>query len=386
MPEAPPPVEIAVFVGSWLPYSETFVYDQLRFQRRTHAHVFARGRTPHASAFPYAPCTVLGPAARLGYLAGGIAPSLDRALAQSGARLAFAHFGVNGAYALPFVRRAGIPLAVMFHGHDVGGLMPQNRWTIRYARYQWLRDALFDYASLLFCASTELAEQLERLGAPVDKLRVHRLGIDLERFTPGTPDDKSPAPHVLMIGRLVEKKGMVYGIRAFARLRATLPDAKLDIIGTGPLREALAREVTDAGLDAHVRFLGALSHADVGALMHRAHLVMTPSVTTASGDRESGVIVLKEAAATGLPTIGTRHGGIPEIIEHERTRLLVEERDEAQLADALARILSRPDLQRAMGEAARAKMEREYDQRRQVAALEAALLEVVGAGTSSAAP
>src|SRR5690606_40011723 len=72
------------------------------FQRRTHAHVFARGRTPHASAFPYAPCTVLGPAARLGYLAGGIAPSLDRALAQSGARLAFAHFGVNGAYALPF--------------------------------------------------------------------------------------------------------------------------------------------------------------------------------------------------------------------------------------------------------------------------------------------
>src|SRR5690606_32662362 len=86
-------------------------------------------------------------------------------------------------------------------------------------------------------------------------------------------------------------------------------------------------------------------HADVGALMHRAHLVMTPSVTTASGDRESGVIVLKEAAATGLPTIGTRHGGIPEIIEHERTGLLVEERDEAQLADALARILSRPDLQ-----------------------------------------
>lgn len=382
MPDAAHPVEIAVFVGSWLPYSETFVYDQLRFQRRTHAHVFARGTTKAASAFPYAPRTVLGPLARLGYLAAGVAPSLDRALTESGARLAFAHFGLNGAYALPFVRRARIPLAVMFHGHDVGGLMPQNRWTLRYGRYQRLRDALFEYASVLYCASEELCEQLQRLGAPEHKLHVHRLGIDLERFTPGAIADKSVAPHVLMIGRLVEKKGMAYGIRAFARLRVRMPDAKLDIIGTGPLRGELAAEVAKAGLGAHVRFLGALPHAEIGALMQRAHLVVTPSVTTASGDRESGVIVLKEAAATGLPTIGTRHGGIPEIIEHERTGLLVDERDEERLAAAMTRILSDPDLRDGMGRAARVKMEREYDQRRQVAALEASLLAVLD-GTGS---
>jgi colanic acid/amylovoran biosynthesis glycosyltransferase len=66
-----------------------------------------------------------------------------------------------------------------------------------------------------------------------------------------------------------------------------------------------------------------LPHAQVLAAMRRAHVVLTPSLTALQGDRESGVIVLKEAAATGLPAVATRHGGIPEIVEHERTGFLV---------------------------------------------------------------
>lgn len=371
------PVPIAVFVGSWLPFSETFVYEQLRWQRLTQAHVFATSRTKTAQRFPYQPLHVLGLGEQLGYRYLGLAPSIPRALEASGSRLAFAHFGLNGAFALPFARRLGLPLVVMFHGHDVGGLLPQNRLSIRYARYQLLSKSLFDYASRLFCASEELAERLGELGAPKHKLRVHRLGIDVERFTPAVSADKAPVPTVLMVGRLVEKKGMEFGLRAFERLHRTVPNAELRIVGAGPLGKRLAQEAASLKIQDAVRFLGPLPQEAVHREMRAAHVLMTPSVTTASGDRESGVIVLKEAAATGLPAIGTRHGGIPEIIEQDQTGLLVDERNVEQLARGLKWLLGQPVEREKMGLNARAKMLREYDNRLRVLELEQQLIELL---------
>lgn len=366
-------------IGSWLPLSETFIFDQLRCQRLTRAHVFATSRTDKDGRYPYTPITVLSPLQALQYRYLGRSKALDSAFASSGARLVFAHFGLNGAFSMPFAKRANLPLVVMFHGHDVGGLLPQNRFTLRYARYQALARELFEYASLLVCASQELEGLLLKLGAPSDKLRVHRLGIDLSRFSPPLPGEKASHPLVLMVGRLVEKKGMSDGLQAFARVRQMHPQARLQIIGTGPLRRSLVRQAANLGLSSCVEFLGARPHAEVGQYMRAAHVLMTPSVTTKSGDRESGVIVIKEAAASELPTIGTRHGGIPEIIEHERTGLLVQEHSVQALATALNRLLSDPKLCRQMGAQARAKMIREYDQRTQVTQLEELLLSVVEA-------
>src|SRR5690606_21761055 len=252
------PVPIAMFVGSWLPFSETFVYEQLRLQRATKAWVIAGARTPHASRFPYELVTHLSPLERLGYRYLGVAPTVDRVLRDSRARLVFAHFGLNGAFALPFARRAGLPLAVMFHGHDVGGLLPVNRLTIRYHRYQSLARELFAYAGVLLCASEQLCDQLRELGAPQDKLVVHRLGIDVERFTPPSTSDKAGHPTLLMVGRLVEKKGMRYGIDAFAKILEQHPMARLRIVGDGPLREQLAEQARALGVAESVDFAGSL--------------------------------------------------------------------------------------------------------------------------------
>lgn len=373
------PLPIAVLVGSWLPASETFVYDQLSAQRKTKAHVIATSRTAHGDRFPYDPLTVLPLAQALSHRYLGYCPALERALTASGARLVFAHFGLNGAFAVPVVQRLQLPLVVMFHGHDVGGLLPQNRYTLRYARYQRLAPALFDCAHLLLCASSELRDVLLKLGAPADKLRVHRLGIDLSRFSPPKSDEKALDPLVLMVGRLVEKKGMSDGLQAFARVREHHPRARLRIIGSGPLRRALTAQAARLGLADAVEFLGARSHAEVGAAMRAAHVLLTPSVTTQSGDRESGVIVIKEAAASELPTVGTWHGGIPEIVESGSTGLLVPEHAVDELAEALDGLLSDAQLRREMGARARLKMIREYDQRVQNDNLEQMLLEVAGA-------
>jgi glycosyltransferase involved in cell wall biosynthesis len=313
----------------------------------------------------------------MGYRYLGLAPTIERMLRQHRVRGVFAHFGLNGAFALPFARRLGLPLTVLFHGHDVGGLLPVNRRSIRYFRYQRLAPELFAYASALLCASSELAGQLLAAGAPERKVGVHRLGIDLDRFVWTPPEAKPKEPLVLMVGRLVEKKGMFDGIAAFARAKARFPGARLHIVGDGPLRSALESEARRAQLTASISFLGALSSAEVQRQMQAAHVILAPSFTTARGDRESGVIVLKEAAASGLPAIGTRHGGIPEIIDHESTGLLVPERSVDELSAALCRLLDDPQLRERMGRAARDKMVRCYDNRRQVAALEETLLRSV---------
>lgn len=369
------PVPIAVFVGSWLPLSETFVYDQLRWQRLTRAWVMATGRTATGRDFPYQPLTALTGLEELAYRHAGWAPRFERALIRSRAQVALAHFGLNGALALPLLRRLGVPLVVLFHGHDVGGLMPQNRRTARYGRYQQRAPELFGYARRLVCASNELAERLVELGAPAAKVLVHELGVDLERFAVASPEQKANDPTVLMVGRLVEKKGMVYGLRAFARVSTELPRARLRIIGEGPLRAALEREVTQLGLQSRVTFLGAVPHRAVRDEMASVHAVLAPSVTTAAGDRESGLIVLKEAAALGVAAVATRHGGIPEIIDEGRTGHLVPERDVELAAARLVELLTDPNRSREMGRLAREKAEQRYDQRVQTRRLEELLLE-----------
>jgi glycosyltransferase involved in cell wall biosynthesis len=275
----------------------------------------------------------------------------------------------------PFARRARLPLVVLFHGHDISGLEPSSRWTPRYYRYYRQAPTMFTYASALLCASQQLADELILRGAPAAKVRVHRLGVDTQRFAPPDPAERAPRPTVLMVGRLVEKKGMAYGLSAFASVLQRFATAQLRIAGSGPLRRQLRRRATSLGIGEHVEFLGSRTSDEVRREMRRAHLVLAPSVTTGSKDRESGPIVLKEAACCGLPAVASHHGGIPEIVEHERTGLLVPERDVDALARGLGRLLSDERARQRMGTAARRKMEEEYDNRAKVEALERTLLE-----------
>jgi glycosyltransferase involved in cell wall biosynthesis len=131
--------------------------------------------------------------------------------------------------------------------------------------------------------------------------------------------------------------------------------------GDGPLAAGLRRLARELGIEGAVRFTGALDPDGVRGEMERAHVLVAPSVVARDGDRESGVIVLKEAAATGLPTVGTRHGGIPEIIDDGRTGFLVPEREVEPLARALRSLVRDGSLRSRMGAAARERMEREYD-------------------------
>ena len=218
---------------------------------------------------------------------------------------------------------------------------------------------MFETAQLLLPASQELADCLVQLGAPESKIHVHRLGVDTSAFTPFRRPER-PA-QFLMIGRQVEKKGFEYGIRAFAKIAGKHQDSTLTLIGKGPLQESLQAIAAELGITDKVIFKGSVAAQLMPALLAEYDVLVAPCIVAKNNDRDSGLIVLKEAGASAMASIGTYCGGLPEIIDDGRTGYLVGQRDIDKLAESMDALASDYNLRTQMGIAARAKMEAEYD-------------------------
>jgi colanic acid/amylovoran biosynthesis glycosyltransferase len=141
----------------------------------------------------------------------------------------------------------------------------------------------------------------------------------------------------LFVGRLVEKKGCEYVLRAMSLVRQLDPDAHLEVIGDGPLRAKLESIAADLSLP--VSFRGAQSPDEVLRSMSKARILCNPSVTAASGDMEGFGMVFAEAQAVGTPVVSFNHAAIPEVVNHGRTGLLCPERKSAALAHSLLTLL-----------------------------------------------
>lgn len=353
---------VALFCTNFLPTSQVFVYEQLRQYRRSRVDVFAWRRF-NESRFPF-PRVHL---AELGYVVRGRSRRFSRIFSSEAYELVHAHFGPAGAYATGFARERELPLVVTFHGYDVPLLSSRRRFLPLHLPYTLGSRAMLHQMRLGLCASEELRVMLMNLGVDAARLRVHRLGIDLERFR----FNPAPArPLVVMVGRLVEKKGFEYGLRAFAHARARGALAELVIVGEGERRRLLERLAQELGVGSAVKFVGALGNEQVAELLGAARVLLAPSVVAADGNRESGLIVVKEASAAGAVPIGTWHGGIPESIDDGVTGYLVPERDWQRMGERLHQLLSDEPLRARLAHAARAKMEREFDNRVQIAELE----------------
>ena len=115
------------------------------------------------------------------------------------------------------------------------------------------------------------------------------------------------------------------------------------------------------GVERQIKLLGWKTHEDVKQLLEESHVMVAPSLTSDGGDQEGIPNAIKEAMATGLPVISTFHSGIPELVADGVSGLLVPERDAASLADALAYLMSHPEVCKRMGKAGRMQVEQEFD-------------------------
>lgn len=353
---------VALFSTHFLEYSQTFVYDEIRHHERYEVEVFCKKRL-HEDRFPFEPIHVGGAL----YGATLRDSGFSRLLASGRFSLVHAHFGPGGVYAERFARRAKLPLVVTFHGYDVPVLQSLARFRPEFLRYAVLGPRVLREMTLGLCASEELLEMLASMGVSRDKLRLHHIGIDLTRFVPEPrlPDGRL---EVVMIGRFVEKKGFEYGIRAFARA-AKGKAARLTLIGGGELETRLRSVVRELDLEDQVQFAGILEPASVAVRLRASDVSLAPSVVAEAGNRESGLLSVKEASASGVVPIGSRHGGIPEIIDDGVTGFLVPERDVTAMADRLTALFD-PELRGRMARAGREKMVRQYDNAARVRALE----------------
>jgi len=220
----------------------------------------------------------------------------------------------------------------------------------------------FEAADLILPVSRDFAERLERLGCPASKIHVVRSGIPVERF-PFRARSRAAdeTTRILIIGRLVEKKGVAYAIEAVARLKENGRDVRLSVVGDGPLREELESLVESLRVGDAVHMTGSRTREEVAELLAESHLLVAPSVTASDGDQEGIPNTLKEAMAAGLPVVSTLHSGIPELVEHERSGFLVPERDSGALAERLGWLVDHPEAWPEMGRAGRTRVEEEYD-------------------------
>ena len=282
-----------------------------------------------------------------------------RSIAATRPAVLHAHFGSSALPSSTLAKALGIPLVVTYHGMDITVAAKNEAEVER-------RRRAFAAADRVVAVSGFIAGALRTAGCPDEKITLHFIGVDTERFTPGNVERS--ATDVLFVGRLVEKKGVTHLLSAMQEVRRAVPDARLVIAGDGPLRASLEQEARERGVPA--AFLGVQTPAQVIELMRCAAVLCGPSIADSRGNAEGLPITFLEAQSCGLPVIASTSGGTGEGIVHGETGLLFTPGDESMLAAHLRTLLGDAALRHSMSLAARAHMQRSFDLRSQTAKLE----------------
>ncbi|MCL1985354.1 MAG: glycosyltransferase [Betaproteobacteria bacterium] len=252
-------------------------------------------------------------------------------------------------------RLRNLPLVM---GSCRGGGAPvrqHERWLWRLTRH-------------IVCNSPALVEVMAGLGVPRNHMSFIANGVDTRRFQPGTLTFSQREPIVLCVARLVEDKDHACLLDAFAKVLGQMPEARLRLVGEGPLEAELRARVAEAPLAGRVEMLPAAT--DVAACCRTAR------VSALSSSQEGTPNALLEAMAGGLPAVATRVGGIPFLLREENG-LLVPAGDSGSLAEGLLRVLRDPELAQCMGKAGRARAERDFSFNAMIAAHEELFLRVL---------
>jgi colanic acid/amylovoran biosynthesis glycosyltransferase len=276
---------------------------------------------------------------------------------QVGIDHAHAHFASTATRLANLAWRMGGPTySVTAHAKDIYH---------RQVRVHRLREKL---SSAAFVATVSQANRnyLDNLLAGRARLHVVPNSVDLRRLD-RVGELLRETDLVLSVARLIEKKGLTDLVRASGMLAERGVPHRLLIVGEGPLKSTLAEIAARSGSAA--TFVGAMPHEEVLALYRRAGVFCLPSVVASNGDRDGLPTSVLEAMALGVPVVTTAVNGLGELVAHERTGLVVPERDPVALADALERLLADGDLSQRLAAEGRLLVERSFSLERSVSAL-----------------
>jgi colanic acid/amylovoran biosynthesis glycosyltransferase len=245
-------------------------------------------------------------------------------------------------------------LITSFRGYDIS-LFVQMRGENVY-------NSLFAQGDFFLTNCEFFRRRVIKLGCDAQKVVVHGSGIDCSRFLFKAKYPQTNGKiRIATTGRLIEKKGIEYGIRAVEKVSKTYQNIEYNIIGDGELKEELQQLIQSLNISDKVNLLGWKNQTEIIDILEETDIFIAPSVTAKDGNQDAPVNTLKEAMLMGLPVIATAHGGIPELVKDDISGFLVPERDAHAIAEKLTYLIEHPEIWSAMGHAGRNYVATNYD-------------------------
>jgi len=267
-----------------------------------------------------------------------------------------AHFGPNGLVAA-FLKDVGIiqSFIVTFHGSDI------NSYPSRYGNDVY--QTLYREANVITANTRFTADKVIRNGADHQKIRIIPVGLSCEDYpVRANEPSRTEGWNFVTVGRLVEKKGHIWMVKALEILKGSQKDPfTWHIVGDGPLRGDIESLASELGLLDNIVFHGNRNAEEVRQHLQDAHIFILPSATSKDGDMEGQGLVLQEAQAMGVPVLSTLHNGIPDGVLDGESGILVPEKDAESLAKALIQLMTNHDLRASMGKVGAAFVRNHYD-------------------------
>jgi len=360
---------VLVFSQHLLRYSETFVLAQTNYLDRFSPFFVGLQRVSGLSLPPGRSKTIASnKIGSIWYKITNSAPNVITQLKNYQPALMHAHFEDGGIFSQPIVSALKLPLITTFHGFDAT-ISDKIRFPNPLVRKLYLnkRSILKNKGDLFIAVSDFIRKKIIERGYPPEKIVTHHIGVDVDYFNKDNREVDFNS--ILFIGRLVEKKGCEYLLRAMSIVQKKHPHVKLVLIGDGPLRPYLELLSLKLNLK-NIFFKGVLRSSEIRDYMSTTSILVAPSITASSGDSEGLPIVVCEAQSMGLPVIATLHSGIPDAVKHGVTGFLSAERDVEQLATNLLTLLGNKTIRNNFAINARQNAERNFNLRIQTSRLE----------------
>lgn len=265
--------------------------------------------------------------------------SINSELEKNKIDLIHVHFGTTAVEKWGELKDVNIPLVISFYGWDYQKAIYYN------PSYQNIYKSIFDKAHLVIAEGSHGKDQLIKMRAHPEKIKILPLGISLTEKPHKNTFKKNGKLQLIQVASLSEKKGQKYTLEAFEKTLALFP-GKLHLTLIGDDRdiyyaEKIKASIKDNRLDDHIDLLEWVDFKDLDTFLLDYDVFIHPSVHAADGDCEGGApVILLHAQALGLPVISTTHCDIPEQVKDRQTGFLAEERDIETLSNCISNFIN----------------------------------------------
>lgn len=309
-------------------YSETFIHQQIENLEGNIYYLtggylpefYSHGLNSPDELFPSSKSFIsrLIPSRKSNHQDDSLTSRLSHFLKLNDVSCVLAHYGPSGVKMMDICKNQKIPLITHFHGYDAFRKDILDSYGMHY-------DKLFDNSAAVISVSSHMSEQLINIGCPQEKVICNPCGYNQEIFV--NRKNRSEQNIFVSCGRFVDKKAPELLIRALERTLITIKDARLVMIGDGEKLQNCQELAKKLHLSDKIDFMGILSQKKIYKIYSQSLAYLQHSITTESNDSEGTPVSILEASGSGLPVISTFHGGIPNIIQHNKTGYLCQEQD-----------------------------------------------------------